>query len=267
MSSQSRSTGSVALLAGGLVLGGCASNAGVEVESNDTTISTEQAWASDRGAPAPQDNCVFFEEPNLSHFSMSLSGGSHRVSGLFDVGGWPVSHVAYGVHNDHVSSVWIRGGYEAILYEHRGWKGKSLTLSGDGGDHARGDYAGGYYYNLRDFGFDDKMSSFDCRQYDPPEISCIFAQDEGLTGEHWKRSGDGVDDNLQDANWNGRITSVWTRTGYQAVLSKSDGTQLVLKSSQGPLTHRTYWYGRYWHHLSSFGMNDAAATVNCMPEE
>jgi len=53
--------------------------------------------------------------------------------------------------NDRISSVWVQEGCKVTVYEEAEFRGRSYTLHGK---------AGGTLYNLEDFGFNDKVSSF-----------------------------------------------------------------------------------------------------------
>ncbi len=54
--------------------------------------------------------------------------------------------------NDEISSIWIRRGYRLILFEDKYYRGRRLVLIGKG--------SGGSHYNLKSFGFNDKLSSY-----------------------------------------------------------------------------------------------------------
>jgi beta/gamma crystallin len=54
--------------------------------------------------------------------------------------------------NDEISSIWIKGGYEVVLYEHGKFRGRRLVLKGKGRI--------GSTFNLVSFQFNDLMSSY-----------------------------------------------------------------------------------------------------------
>lgn len=83
--------------------------------------------------------CVFFKHSNRRGSSYDGHMGRHRKIS---------SH-----WNDEISSVWIRSGYKLTIYEHKNFNGKRLTLYGKG-------RRGGSLYNLGDYRFNDKMSSY-----------------------------------------------------------------------------------------------------------
>ncbi|MCP5050504.1 MAG: beta/gamma crystallin family protein [bacterium] len=57
--------------------------------------------------------------------------------------------------NDKVSSIWVKRGYRVILYEHKKFRGRRLVLEGKGRRRR-----GGTLYNLIDYRFNDRMSSY-----------------------------------------------------------------------------------------------------------
>ena len=59
--------------------------------------------------------------------------------------------------NDEISSVWVKSGYTLILYEHSNYGGRRVVLEGKGRRFSR---RGGSVYNLKDYNFNDRMSSY-----------------------------------------------------------------------------------------------------------
>jgi len=54
--------------------------------------------------------------------------------------------------NDEVSSVWVRQGFQLTLYEHSGFRGRRVVLTGNDRN--------GSLYNLDNYRFNDQMSSY-----------------------------------------------------------------------------------------------------------
>lgn len=82
--------------------------------------------------------CMFYKHSNRRGSSYEGRKGRHRKISS----SW----------NDEISSVWIRSGYKLTLYEHKSYGGRRLTLYGKG--------RRGSFYNLKDYRFNDKMSSY-----------------------------------------------------------------------------------------------------------
>jgi hypothetical protein len=59
--------------------------------------------------------------------------------------------------NDEVSSVWVKSGYKLVLYEHSNFGGRRVVLEGT---NRRFGNSGGSLYNLADYNFNDRMSSY-----------------------------------------------------------------------------------------------------------
>lgn len=84
-------------------------------------------------------HCIFYKHSNGRGSSFKGDLGRHRKIRS----SW----------NDEVSSVWVRRGYRAILYEHSNFRGRRVVLEGKG-------WRDGSVYNLKRFGFNDAMSSY-----------------------------------------------------------------------------------------------------------
>lgn len=92
------------------------------------------------GGGSPSDACVATEHANFQGRSQAFSLGNHDIGTLHGK-----------VGNDQISAVRCRPGFEAILFEHGGFKGQKLVVRG----------ARGWVGN----GFNDKASSIIVRRY------------------------------------------------------------------------------------------------------
>lgn len=104
---------------------------------NDKTSSVELSWT---GPPKLAAACTVYEHDNFGGRAQNLAEGGHGMGTLNN-----------GVGNDQVSSVRCLPGYEAILFEHAGFKGKQHIVRGAQG------FVGP--------GFNDKASSIIVRRH------------------------------------------------------------------------------------------------------
>lgn len=139
--------------------------------------------------------------------------------------------------NDKISSVRVLKGYELIIYEHRDFKGRHQVFA------QRKTPA---LYNLKDFGFDNRLTSYRIRDISSPRADSGM-DETPLAVLYEKKDGKGTSFAVRpgrhpemEKGLNDRISSVWVAEGEWITLYQHEnfsGARITVRGDHGGTLH------------------------------
>jgi hypothetical protein len=163
--------------------------------------------------------------------------------------------------NDRISSVWVRPGYRARIYQDSHFSGGAVAFDGSSGGIPTPD--GGRYWNLGAT-WNDRASSIVCESvYDSQGPACTVYQNSDGSGASWAVSEGQYVYSMGD--WNDRISDV----------NIADDHVLVVFADSGLTGASTTFHGCTssgdvrlcpWYDLHAMGWGDRISSFMCLSD-